>query len=83
MHDVRRQIQEESGMAVNIDITGSAQVAQLFKVKDPKSKIPKMIVVAGSKVNSGELERKYKYRVVRGEKVLQDNLKLHSMKKLQ
>ena len=42
-----------------------------------------MIVVAGSKVTQGELERKFKYRVVRGEKVLQDNLKIHSMKKLQ
>jgi hypothetical protein len=34
-------------------------------------------------VSQGEVERKFKYRVVRGEKVLQDNLKLHSMKKLQ
>lgn len=62
---------------------GTAQVAQLFKVKDPRSKQPKMIVVAGSKVTQGEIERKYKYRVIRGEKVLQDNLKLHSMKKMQ
>ena len=29
-----------------------------------------MIPVAGSRVIQGELERKYKYRVVRGEKVL-------------
>jgi translation initiation factor IF-2 len=62
---------------------GSASIAQIFKVKDPRSKQIKMIPVAGSRVTQGELERKYKYRVVRGEKVLQDNLKIHSMKKLQ
>jgi translation initiation factor IF-2 len=67
---------------VNIEILGSAQVAQIFKVKDPRSKQTKMIPVAGSRVTSGEIERKYKYRVVRGEKVIQDNLKLYSMKKL-
>jgi len=42
-----------------------------------------MIQVAGSKVTQGDIERKFKYRVVRGEKMLQDNLKLYSMKKLQ
>lgn len=70
VHDVRREIQEEQGIAVNIDIIGCAQVAQIFKVKDPRSKQTKMIPVAGSRVTQGDLERKYKYRVVRGEKVL-------------
>lgn len=42
-----------------------------------------MITVAGSRVTQGEIERKYKYRIVRGDKVLQDNLKIYSMKKLQ
>ena len=65
---------------MNIEILGEAQVAQIFKVKDVKKN--KMIAVAGSRVVSGEIERKFKYRVVRGDKVLQDNLKLSSMKKL-
>ena len=43
----------------------------------------KILSVAGSRVNSGELERKYKYRVVRGERVIQDGLKLSAMKKIQ
>ena len=68
---------------MNIDILGTATVAQIFKVKDLKSKVPKMVQVAGSRVTQGEIERKYKYRVMRGERVLQDNLRLHSMKKLQ
>jgi translation initiation factor IF-2 len=42
-----------------------------------------MLSVAGSKVTYGELERKYKYRLTRNDRVIQDNLKLHSMKKLQ
>jgi translation initiation factor IF-2 len=42
-----------------------------------------MIQVAGSRIIMGEVERKYKYRVVRGENIIQDNLKIHSMKKLQ
>ena len=83
VQDVKKEIQEEQGLSTNIDIVGTALVSQLFKVKDPKSKVPKMIVVAGSRVTFGDLERKLKYRVVRGEKMLQDNLKLHSMKKLQ
>ena len=36
----------------------------------------------GCKVDTGELERKLKYRLVRGEEVIADNLKLHSMKKV-
>jgi small GTP-binding protein len=70
VHDVKKEMQEEQGHAVNIDIMGSASIAQIFKVKDPRSKQVKMIPVAGSRVIQGELERKYKYRVVRGEKVL-------------
>ena len=35
-----------------------------------------MIVVAGSRVTFGDLERKFKYRVVRGEKMLQDVTKV-------
>ena len=83
VHDVRREILEEDGIAVNIEILGSAQIAQIFKVKDPRSKTTKMIPVAGSRVTQGEIERKYKYRILRGDKVLQDNLKIYSMKKLQ
>ena len=70
VYDVKKEIQEEQGQASNIDIVGSATVSQLFKVKDPKSKAAKFITVAGSKVSTGELERKMKYRVVRGEKML-------------
>lgn len=68
--DIRREIQEEQGNPQNIEILGQAQVAQLFKIKDPRSKQVKMIQVAGSKIIMGEVERKYKYRVVRGEKIL-------------
>lgn len=42
-----------------------------------------MVQVAGSRVTQGEIERKYKYRVMRGEKLIQDKLKISSMKKLQ
>lgn len=41
-----------------------------------------MVQVAGSKVVDGELERKFKYRVVRGDRVIQDNLKLAAMKRV-
>ena len=60
---------------------GSAKVQQIFRVKDPKQK--KLIDVAGSKVLSGDLEKQSKYRVVRLGKVLQDNLKLSSLKRMQ
>ena len=82
VHDVKRELQEEAG-APPVEVLGSAQVAQLFKVKDVRSKSPKMVQVAGSRVVTGDLERKFKYRVVRGEKIIQDDLKLMSMKKLQ
>lgn len=48
--DVKRELAEEQGVSTNIDILGAAQVAQLFKIKDPRSKIPKMIQVAGARV---------------------------------
>lgn len=38
VHDVKKEMQEEQGHRVNIDIMGSASIAQIFKVKDPKSK---------------------------------------------
>ena len=48
--DVKRELAEEQGVSTNIDILGAAHVAQLFKIKDPRSKIPKMIQVAGARV---------------------------------
>lgn len=62
---------------------GIANIAQIFRVKDQpdkKGKV-KILEIAGSNVSYGELEHKMKYRIVRNDKVLQDNLKLHSMKR--
>jgi len=42
-----------------------------------------MLHIAGCKVSGGDIERKHKFRVIRNGRCLQDNLKLHSMKKLQ
>lgn len=83
MYDAKATIQEESGKTNHVEVLGTAAVSQLFTVKDPKAKgANKMVTVAGCKVSSGDLERKFKYRVLRGDRLLQDNLKLHSMKKL-
>ena len=84
VEDVKKEIAVEQGMAANIDILGSAQIGQVFKVKDTTNSKTKgkMIPVAGSRVLTGELEKRFKYRVLRGEKVLQDNLKMSGMKKL-
>lgn len=67
---------------MHIEVIGTAAVSQIFKIKDVKSKAPKMLSVAGCKVSGGDIERKFKYRVVRNGRVLQDNLKIHSMKKI-
>lgn len=82
--DAKAEILEEQGKTQNIDIIGSAEVAQIFNVKESKGKGPtKNLQVAGCKVKDGGLERKYRYRIVRDGRLIQDNLKLHSMKKLQ
>jgi translation initiation factor IF-2 len=67
---------------------GSSQIHKLFTVKDAytkghhhESKVP--LHVAGVRVTHGELERKFKFRVLRNGVVIKDNLKLHSMKNLQ
>lgn len=77
------KIMAESGQAVHVEVVGKATVSQLFKIKDPKAKGNKMLLIAGCKVSGGDIERKYKYRVVRNGRIIQDNIKLHSMKKMQ
>lgn len=84
VYDAKAEIQEETGKMQHVEVLGTATVSRLFKIKEEKSKGPaKMLTVAGCKVSGGDIERKNKYRVVRGNRVVQDNLKLHSMKKLQ
>ena len=51
-------------------------------MKDPKSKT-KHSVVAGCRVNVGDIERKHKYRVMRNGRCIQDNITLSSMKIVQ
>ena len=58
---------------------GQAKVNQVFEIHESHNKSLK---VAGVKVNHGELERKNRYRLVRDGKVLQDKLRVHSMKKV-
>eukprot|EP00347_Sterkiella_histriomuscorum_P003228 403365101 len=83
VYDANTKIQEESGKAFHVEVVGTAAISQLFKIKDPKAKGNKLLTVAGCKVHGGDIERKYKFRVVRNGKILQDNIKLHSMKKMQ
>lgn len=59
---------------------GQANVNQVFEVHEPHKKKP--LQVAGVKVSHGELERKKKYRLMRNGHLIQDNLKVHSMKKV-
>jgi hypothetical protein len=54
------------------EVIGTATVAQIFNVKVGKVQTP----VAGSKVHGGLIERKGKYRLVRGDKVIANNLKI-------
>ena len=81
VHDANKEIQLEQGQGMEVHVLGSAKVAQLFKAKGVRSHPNKHTQVAGSKVQNGSIQRKHRFRVVRDEIVLADNLKLSSLKK--
>jgi translation initiation factor IF-2 len=54
------------------------------KATNTSHQIPKkQLTVAGIRVTHGDLERKLKFRILRNGKVIYDDLKVHSMRKLQ
>jgi len=59
-------------------VVGSATVQEIFNVSVGKS--GSKVAVAGSRILTGELHASYKYRLVRDEEVIADNLTLSSLK---
>ena len=54
-------------------------MAAIFKIKGTKGKVDN---VAGSKVIDGQISNKHKFRIVRHDQVIAENLKLHSLKRV-
>ena len=80
----------EDHCAKHVLVLGSGKVSHTYNVTEDRSKAThtshlhhkKHLNVAGVKVTHGDIERNYKYRVIRNGKVYFDDLKIHSMKRL-
>lgn len=78
IHDVELKDAEKRGKGFIQDVIGQATVQEIFNISVGKSGTK--ISVAGSRILSGELHASYKYRLVRGEDVIADDLKLSALK---
>ena len=79
VHDVKNRDKSQ-----DLEILGEALVQQIFEITmpGPKKGSPKRIVqVAGARVNDGELDRNLKYRVLRNNFCIVEDLTIHSLKK--
>jgi translation initiation factor IF-2 len=79
VHDVRQEMDIESGKGVITEVVGRASISQLFHIKNPKG--GKSLTVAGARVVTGVVERKGRYRLLRNGKEIATDLKLSSLKK--
>ena len=84
VHDVKQREQLAKGKGSNLEIKGEAHVLQIFNVTEPglKKGSPKRVIqVAGSRVHDGEMDNSLKYRIIRNDECLVEDLKVHSLKK--
>lgn len=84
VHDMKQKDAKKGEDGRQLEIFGEAHVAQIFKVTDqgPKKGSPKrMIQVAGSRVHDGQLSMHHKYRIIRNDMVILEDLQPHSIKR--
>ena len=76
IHDVKQAEALASDNGSNRRVLGTGTILEVFYVTVGRSKV----AIFGSKVLSGELHAKHKYRVVRDDEVIADELSISSLK---
>ena len=76
IHDVKQEELLAGGEGNNRKVLGTGTILEVFQVTQGKQKVE----IYGSKVLTGELQARQKYRVVRDDEVVADELTLHTLK---
>ena len=77
VHDVKLEELEARGEATNYKVNGSATILEVFEVTVGKGQKAQIF---GSKVLTGELFSKNKFRVIRDDEVIADKLTVMNLK---
>jgi len=84
VHDVNQRETLSKGKGLNLEIRGEAHVMQIFNVTEPglkKGSPKRQVIVAGCRVHDGEVAKDLKYRIMRNNDCIVEDLKVHSLKK--
>jgi translation initiation factor IF-2 len=83
VHDIKEKQKLKSHRGMQIEATGEAHVHQIFKVTEsgPKKGSPKRhITVAGCQVVEGDIDRRMRFRLLRNDELIKDEMTLHTLK---
>lgn len=84
VHDMKKKEELSRGRGKALEIVGEAHVLQIFNVKvdgAKKGSPKKQMKIAGSRVHDGEIDAHLKYRLMREDECLVEDLEVLQLKK--
>lgn len=85
VHDFKQRQLRKAHKGMNVEVNGEATVSQIFTITESsktKKGLPKKhLQVAGCVVHHGALTKSMKFRLLRQDQVIYDDLKAHSLKR--